>query len=70
MTLEYFKDSTGWPTDDWCRKDQEARDRNPLFIQARKRRLAWEAELAAREARSTPAQHPFEYDPRRPSLHP
>ena len=43
---------------------------NPLFKAARAKRRAYEQEQEARLDAMWPAQHPFEYDPKKPSLHP
>jgi hypothetical protein len=43
---------------------------NPLFKVARARRKAYEQRLEEILDARWPAQHPFEYDPKKPSLHP
>jgi len=46
-------------------------ENNPLFRKARVSRRRYKQELDRRMDVSWPlAQHPFEYDPKKPSLHP
>jgi len=42
----------------------------PLHKQAMAKLLAHERKMDDRVAAQWPAQHPFEYDPQKPSLHP
>ena len=43
---------------------------DPKHKAAREKRFAREREVEARMDALWPAQHPFEYDPKKPSLHP
>jgi len=42
----------------------------PLHKKAMAKRLAHERKMDERFAATMPANHPFEYDPKRPTIHP
>ena len=56
--------------DEAIRRLQAMDEVNPLFRKARAKRMAYERLLADRLFTMLPLQHPFEHDPKRPTLHP